>query len=102
MDVGVARPHHDPVVAVEQEEAVETIGPGHHDEEQTQEDGTVGYGCGRYPLPSLGELDVTVRPIYRTGGDDAQVEDQQHPVLEREQGGKREEVEAEILAIEGI
>src|SRR4051795_9191487 len=102
MDVGVARPHHDPVVVVEQEEAVEIIGPGHHDEEQPQENGTVDYGCGRYPLPSLGEFDVTVRPIYRSGDGNAQVKDQQHPVFEREQGGKREKVEAEILAVEGI
>ena len=37
------------------------------------------------PVP--GEPDVTVRPIYSTGNDNAQVEDQQHPVLEREKAG---------------
>ena len=102
MDVGVARSHDDSVVAVKQQKAVQPIGPGLHSEEETQQGGAVGCGRGRHPSASLVEHDVAVREIYCAGDKSAQDERQQHPVLERDVGGKREEIKADVLAVEGI
>src|SRR5262249_51927578 len=102
MNVGVARSNDHAVVAVEEEEAVETIGPGLHREEETQQSGAMRDGCGRHPSASLVEHDVAMRPIHRTGDESAPDERQQHPILDRDIGGKREEIEADVLAVERI
>ena len=101
MDVRVARPHDHRIVVVEQEEAVEPIGPSLYREEETEQDGAVGDDPGRR-RPMLVERDVAVRPIYCAGDKGAQYERQQHPVLERDIGRKREEIETDVLPIEGI
>src|SRR5713101_4501783 len=59
-------------------------------------------GCGRHPSAPLVEYDVAMRPIHRAGDESAPGERQQHPVLERDIGGKREEIEADVLAEKGI
>ena len=46
--------------------------------------------------------DVAVRQIHCAGDESAQDERQQHPVLERDVGGKRKEIKANVLAVEGI
>ena len=51
---------------------------------------------------TLVEREVAVRPIYCAGDKGAQYERQQHPVLERDVGGKREEIETDVLPVEGI
>ena len=45
MDVGVARTDHHPIVAVEQQIAVETVGPGFHREEEAEQHRAVGDRC---------------------------------------------------------
>src|SRR6266849_6949563 len=48
------------------------------------------------------ELDIAVDPIHRSGKEKTQDERQHHPILEDDISGKREEVEAEVLAVHGI
>src|SRR2546426_12816743 len=74
MDVGVARADHHPVVAVEQQIAVETVGPGLHREEEAEQHRAVGNCCRRH-RPALGVvLDMAVDPIDRSGEERAQEE----------------------------
>ena len=46
MGIGIARPHHHPIVAVQQQKTVETIGPGFHREEEPQQSGAMSDGRG--------------------------------------------------------
>ena len=46
MDIGVARPYHHAIVAVQQQKAVETIRPGFHREKEPQQSGAMGDGRG--------------------------------------------------------
>src|SRR5258707_1305140 len=56
----------------------------------------------RSPSASPLEHDVAVRPIDRAGDEGAQDERRQCPVLERDVGGEREEIEADVLTVEGV
>ena len=102
MDVGVARADHHPVVAVEQQIAVETVGPGLHREEEAEQHRAVGDRCRRH-RPALGVvLDVAVDPIDRSGEERAQEEREQHPILDDDIGGQRKEIEADVLVVERV
>ena len=102
MDIGVACPDHDAVVVVEQQVAVQRIGPGLHCEIETQQRGAMCDGGGRNaPGPSV-QIDFAVHEVYRSGHEGAQDQDQQHPVLERDVDRQREEVEADVFAEQRI
>src|SRR4029077_7314313 len=102
MDIGISRPSDHAVVVIKQEVAVERIGPSLHGEQEPEQSGAVCKGRGGYPPASLVDSDVAMRPIDGARGHCAQHERRQRKVLERHQGWKREEIEGDILAIEGI
>jgi hypothetical protein len=53
--------------------------------------------------PALGVvLDIAMDPIYRSGEKRAQDEREQHPILDDDIGGQREEVEADVLVVERV
>ena len=43
-----------------------------------------------------------MHPVHRSGDENAQDERQHHPVFEDDIGGKGEEIEADVLAVQGI
>src|SRR5262245_65684408 len=102
MDVGIARTDHHPVIAVEQQIAVETVGPGLHREEETEQHRAVSDRSWRYRTAMGVVLDVAVNPIYRSGEECAQQERAQHPILDDDIGGQHEEIEADVLVVERI
>ena len=66
MDIGVACPNHDAVVVVEQEVAVQRIGPGPDCEIEPQQRGAMCDGRGRYmPGPTV-EIDFAYK-VHRSG-----------------------------------
>ena len=102
MDIGVACPDHDAVVVVEQEVAVQRVGPGLHREIEPQQRGAMRDGGGRdAPGPRV-RIDFAMHEVHRSGHEAAQEQDQQHPVLERDVDRKREEVEADVLVEQRI
>ena len=71
MDIGVACPDHDTVVVVEQQKAVQRIGPGLHCEIETQQSGAMCDGGGRNaPGPSV-QIDFAMHEVYRSGHESA-------------------------------
>jgi hypothetical protein len=58
-------------------------------------------GRGHRPA-SLIEGDATVHPIHRSSDENAQDEHQQQPIFEGDIGGKGEEIEADVLLVQGI
>ena len=62
----------------------------------------MGDGGGRQAARRPVELDVALHPIDRAGQDRAAEQDQQQPVLERDIGRQREEIEADVLAEDRI
>src|SRR5580692_8417824 len=102
MDIGISCPGDHAVVAIKQEVAVERVGPGLHGEQEPEQSGAVSKGSGGYPPASLVEANVAMRPIDGARGRCAQDERRQGKILERHQGWEREEIEADILAVEGI
>ena len=98
MEIGVAGADDDAVVAVEQQVAVEAVGPGLHREVEAEQRRGMGEHAARQPPRPLVELDVAVRPIHDTGDCRAEDHEQQQPVLERDIGRQREEIEADVLA----
>ena len=98
MEIGVAGADDDAVVAVEQQVAVEAVGPGLHREVEAEQRRGMGEDAARQPSRPLVELDVAVRPIHDTGDCRAEDHEQQQPVLERDIGRQREEIEADVLA----
>ena len=63
MEVGVAGADHDAVVAVEQQEAIESVGPGLDREVEAEQHRPMDDGGGRDAPGRRVELDVAVRPI---------------------------------------
>ena len=102
MDVGVARADHHPVVAVEQQIAVETVGPRLHREKEAEQHRAVGDRCRRHRPPLGVVLDVAVHPIDRSGEERAQEEREKHPILDDDIGGQRKEIEADVLVVERV
>ena len=98
MEIGVARADDDAVVAVEQQEAIERVGPGLDREVQAEQHRAVDEGGGRQAARRPVELDVALHPIDRAGQGGAEEQEQQQPVLERDIGRQREEIEADVLA----
>ena len=102
MDVGIACAADHAVVAIEQEIAVETVGPGLHREQETGQRRAVGNRGRRHRSVVNVVFDVAARPIDRSGEQHAHDDREQHPVLDRDIGGQREEIEADVLAVERI
>jgi hypothetical protein len=102
MDIAVARPDHDAVVLVEQQEAVQRVGPGLHCEIEPQQRGAMCNGGGRYaPRPTV-QIDFAVHEVHRSGHEGAQDQGQQHPILECDVDRQGEEVEADVLVKQRI
>ena len=102
MDVGVARADHHPVVAVEQQIAVETVGPCFYREEETKQHGAVGDCCWRHRWALSGMFDVAVYPIDRSGEERAQEKREKHPILGCDIGRQRKEIKADVIAVEWV
>ena len=88
MYIGVACADDDAVVAVQQQIAVKTIGPGLHCEEKTGQRRAVGNRCRRHRSAVDVVFDVAVHPVDRSGKKRAQNEGEQHPVLDQDIGGQ--------------
>ena len=102
MEVGVSRADDDAVVAVEQQEAIERVGPGLDREVEAEQQRAVENGGGRQAARWPVELDVALHPIDCAGQDGAEEQDQKQPVLDRDIGRQREEIEPYILAKDRI
>src|ERR1700687_5010344 len=102
MYVGVACTDDHPVVAVEQQIAIETVGPCLYREEEAEQHRAVGNRCWRH-RPLLGViLDVAVHPVDRCGEERPQRQCKQHPILDNDVGGQRKEIEADVLDVDWI
>src|SRR5258707_648923 len=102
MDGAIARADHHPVVAEEEQIAVETIRPSLQQEEEAEQYRAVGDRCWRH-RPTLDVvLDVAVHPINRSGKERAQEQRQQHPILDNDIGGQRKKIEAYVLVVERV
>ena len=102
MDVSVARADDHPVVAIEQQIAVESVGPGLHREKEAKQHRAVGDHCRRY-RPALGAIfDVAVDPIDRSREECAQEEREKHPILDCDVSGQRKEIEANVIVEDGV
>ncbi len=102
MYICVARADDDAVVGVEQEIAVESIGPSLHHEEQAGQRRAVRNHRRRHRSVVNVVFDVAAQPVNRSGEKRTQDECKQHPVLDRDIGGQREEIEADVLVVERI
>src|SRR5262249_44838949 len=101
MNVRVCRSHDDPIVVIKQQEAVQPIGPSFHREKEPEQTRAVSddEGKGR---PVLDEGQHAIGPIDSAGHESTRDDDQQHPILERNVGGKREEIDADVLSEDWI
>src|ERR1700726_853359 len=102
MYIGVACADDYAVVAVEQQIAVETIGPRLRREEKTDQRRAVSDHCRRHRSVVRVVFDVAVDPVDRSGEKSAQNEGEQHPVLDEDIGWQREKIEADVLVVERI
>ena len=66
MEVGVAGADHDAVIVVEQQIAVEHVGPRLQREEETEQRRAVGDAAGETPAAAV-EIDLAVHAIDRAG-----------------------------------
>ena len=86
MDVGVARADHHPIVAIEQQIAVETVGPRFHREKEPEKHRSVSDCCRRHRPPLDIVLNVAVHPIDCSGEERAQEEGEKHPIFDYDIG----------------
>src|SRR3981189_37556 len=99
MNVGVACADHYSVVAVEQQVAIETVGPRLHDKEKAEKHRAVGNCCRRY-RPSLGLVfDVAMHPIDYSSEERAHEEREQGPIFDSDIGGQRKEIESNVFVV---
>src|SRR5882724_9201236 len=102
MYIGVACAHNYAVVAVEQQIAVEAIGPSLHREEKADQRGAMSNHRRRHRSVMNVVFDVTMHPVDRSGKKRAQNECEQHPVFDEDIGRQYEEIETDILVEERI
>src|ERR1700758_2088401 len=88
MYIGVACADDDAVVAIEQQIAVETIGPGLHSRRHRSVVNVV--------------FDFAVHPVDRSCEKRAQNEREQHPILDEDIDGQSKEIETNVLLIERV
>src|ERR1700682_4910425 len=100
MYIGVTCADDDAVVAIEQQITVETVGPGLHDEEETEQRRAVSNCCRRHRSVMNVVFDVAVHPVDYSGEKRAQNECEQHPVLDEDIGRQYEEIETDVLVVE--
>ena len=98
MNVGVSCADDDAVVVVEQEVAVQSVGPRLDHEEKAEQRGGMGDRRGRSAPGRRIEADVAVEEVDRAGHQTGEREQPEEPVLERDIDRQREEVEADVLA----
>ena len=102
MDIGIAGTHHHAVIAVEQQIAVETVGPGLHRKEQAEQHRAMG-DRGWRDRSALGVIfDIAPDPVHHSREQRAQKERPQQPVLDSQIGGQRKQIEADVPAEERI
>src|SRR5882672_6687259 len=102
MYIGVACAHNYAVVAVEQQIAVEAIGPSLHREEKADQRGAMSNHCRRYRSVVNVVFDLAVHPVDRSGEERAQNECEQHPVFDEDIGRQYEEIETDVLVEERV
>src|SRR5882757_7727233 len=100
MYIGVTCSDDDAVVAIEQQITVETVGPGLHDEEETEQRRAVSNGCRRHRPAMNVVFDVAMHPVDRSGEKRAQNQCEQHPVFDEDIGRQYEEIETDVLVEE--
>jgi hypothetical protein len=97
VNIGVACPDDDAVVVVEQQIAVQRIGPRPYRKKETEKSRAVGNGGGRnVPGPAV-QMNSAEDQIHRSGRESTREQDQQHPGLDRNVDRQREEVETDVL-----
>src|SRR5258706_1865994 len=102
MYIGVTCAADDAVVAIEQQIAVETVGPGLDDEEETEQRRAVSNCCRRHRSSMAVVFDVAVHPIDHSGEKRAQNECEQHPVFDEDICRQYEEIETDVLVEERV
>src|SRR6195256_6020065 len=99
MNVGVACTDHYSIITVEQQVAIETVGPCLHGKEKAEKHRAVGNCCRRYG-PSLGLVfDVTMHPIDESSEERAHEEREQGPIFYSDIGGQRKEIESNVFVV---
>src|SRR5262245_52131010 len=102
MDIGVTRADDNPVIAVMQQIAIESVRPSLYDEEAAEQHRAVSNRYRRH-RPGLGAVvDVAVHPVYRSGEKGAQEERDQHPILNDNKSRQRKEIEANVRIEEWV
>src|SRR3974390_3499699 len=102
MDVGIACADHYTIVAIEQQIAIESIGPGFDCEKESKQHRTVSDHCRRHRPTMNVVLDVAVNQVDRSGEERAQKEGEKDPILDCHIGGQCKEIEADILVVEWV
>src|SRR3981081_4102718 len=99
MNVGVACTDHYSIIAVEQQVAIETVGPRLHGKEEAEKHRAVGNCCRRY-RPSLSLVfDVAMHPIDESSEERAHEEREQGPIFDGDIGGQRKEIESNVFVV---
>src|SRR3977135_3581180 len=100
MNVGVACTDHYSIIAVEQQVAIETVGPRLHGKEKAEKHRAVGNCCRRY-RPSLSLVfDVAMHPIDESSEERAHEEREQGPIFDSDIGGARTEKKTKHFVLE--
>src|SRR5882762_5324297 len=102
MYIGVTRANDDAIVAIEQQITVESVGPGLHDEEETEQRRAVSNCCRRHRSTMNIVFDVAMHEVDRSGEKRAQNECEQHPVFDENIGREYEEIETDVLVEERV
>jgi len=102
VDVRVACADDHPIVAIEQKVAIEAIRAGFDREQKAKQRGAVSDHRLRYRTMIGAIFDFAIHPVDRSGEQCAQKEGEQYPVLDLDIGGQREQIEADVFAVERI
>src|SRR5258708_11362089 len=102
MYIGVTRANDDAIVAIEQQITVESVGPGLHDEEETEQRRAVSNCCRRHRSMMNIVFDVAMHKVDRSGEKRAQNECEQHPVFDEDVGREHEEIETDVVVEERV
>src|SRR3978361_1465675 len=102
MYIGVTCADDNAVVTIEQQITVETVGPGLHDEEETEQRRAVSNCCRRHRSVMNVVFDVAMHAVDQCGEKRAQNECEQHPVFDEDIGRQYEEIETDVLVEERV
>src|SRR6266581_4477701 len=102
MYIGITCTDDDAIVAIQQQITVETVGPGLHDQEESEQRRAVSNCCRRHRAVMNVVFDVALHPIDNSGEKRAQNECEQHPVFDEDIGRQYEEIETDVLVEERV